>query len=382
MNKFKKLAPFFIIAIVLVILPQPALAKKSGLTADNPFYFLDTFVDEVNLFISITPESKAKKAAKIKEERKAEAKELEAKRVEIKKQKEALNKKLQESSLTREEERTINRLNKEEEKLTELQEKTQNRINSTDEVLSDEIAKVSKESQEQLTEEIELIEEEGEKSRLEEQIERESNNIEDEPLAEEFTPELVVEELSEDEDIESEEIIEQGNETTEVEIIPKRDPFEDFPLAGNVEPAIANITYSDFKFIQTDETEQPFKAGGVFIKGEKDLVVRFDYDEEFSSLKTIGVSLRYPNDEDKIFAFILKHKPELSQYIARTTALGETGNYPLNIYLINYNDEIMQKISGELVVAGDINFGPFGMQVISKVKESLPTKLFSLFSGF
>lgn len=142
---------------------------------------------------------------------------------------------------------------------------------------------------------------------------------------------------------------------TEAETVNLNDPFSGLLEAESVDPAILAITSANFKLIQTGETEQILTENGLLIKDDKDLIMRFDPVGNMASLKTIGVSVKNSSDE-QVFSFLLKPQTGDSYYLARIVSLGEVGTYPITIYLINNNDEVMKKISGELLVSVGVGF--------------------------
>ncbi len=136
------------------------------------------------------------------------------------------------------------------------------------------------------------------------------------------------------------------------EVEPPIDPFENFPDATNVNPQIARLDFSDFIFLQPGERPQFFTTNGVFIKGDKELIIQLAYDKVPAVLKTIGITFKHPNDSNKIFSFLLKPNADKTYYTARVEPFGYSGVYPVNIYVLNYEDQTMKKISGEVIVAG------------------------------
>ena len=404
MKKSIKFSAILFVVGFFLISPTQVLAKKAGVTADNPFHFFDTLAEEINVLVSFSPESKAKKEAQIKEERKAEIEALNALHQKLRVEKQAEKEEAIAQKKSAQEQEQIDReLAHTEAQLLKQQAKTEERLKKAEEKLAEQLAKIEdKITKEEVLSDIKEIEEQGVEDRQEEAEIRaeeiEAEQIAEEPLAPEFIPEEVVQsepEVAIEEGIVDEEVDEVAPETEEEitpeeleipeeEVVvktPRKDPFEDFPEATDVDPAVLAITYENFEFVQTDETDQAFRLGGIFVKGDKDLVVKFKYTAELPSLKTIGLALRYPDDANKVFSFLLKPKPENSYFIARTTALGEEGNYPVTIYLINHQNEIMKKISGELVVAGDISFRNVGSEMVAKVLESFSFTWKSFFEG-
>src|SRR5690606_32059873 len=88
------------------------------------------------------------------------------------------------------------------------------------------------------------------------------------------------------------------------------------------------------------------------LAGDKEIVIRLPYDKVPETLKTIGVSIIHPEDQNKIFSFLLKPDSQNRYYMAKIAPLSFSGQYPINIYVFNYQDQTIKRLSGTLVVAG------------------------------
>src|SRR5690606_26393284 len=130
------------------------------------------------------------------------------------------------------------------------------------------------------------------------------------------------------------------------------DPFESFPEVVSDDPLSSVLSISDFEFIQEGERPQIFKQNGIRLAGDKEIVIRLPYDKVPETLKTIGVSIIHPEDQNKIFSFLLKPDSQNRYYMAKIAPLSFSGQYPINIYVFNYQDQTIKRLSGTLVVAG------------------------------
>ncbi len=132
------------------------------------------------------------------------------------------------------------------------------------------------------------------------------------------------------------------------------DPFDSFPVLNEItDPLILDLTFGDFIFSQPGERRQFFSSGGtVYINGNKTLTVSVPYDKVPETLKIIGLSIRDPEDRRKIFSFLLKINEDKSSYEATIAPLGRDGKYEIYVSIINYQDQNIKRLSGELLVSG------------------------------
>ncbi len=140
------------------------------------------------------------------------------------------------------------------------------------------------------------------------------------------------------------------------EIIPaNNNPFTQAPPASNVNPLIANLTISDFEFIQNGKFLTPNTNNVISIDGTKNLTIRLAYNKVPEILKTIAVSLTDPKDSSKAFIFLLRANANKSYYEANVGSLGVSGDFPLAISILDYQNQSLKQIAGSLVAAvGDI----------------------------
>lgn len=124
-------------------------------------------------------------------------------------------------------------------------------------------------------------------------------------------------------------------------------PFANIPDAKNVHPAIADLTLSDFDFIQ--DGRNIIHAGKtIVIDGTKNLTIRLAYDKVPQVLKTIAISLRDPDDATKIFTFLLRVNADETAYEATIAPLGKSGNYHLYAIILDYKNQGLKRLEGQL----------------------------------
>lgn len=132
---------------------------------------------------------------------------------------------------------------------------------------------------------------------------------------------------------------------------PLTDPFLSFPQALLVHPQIANLTLADFRFLQIGRPIQFFSRGSViYIDGRDNFTVYLPYNRVPEVLKTIGVTLTDPQGNS--FSFLLRANEDKTAYEATIGPLSVEGRYGVNIYILNFEDQTMKKITGSLEVVG------------------------------
>ncbi len=131
------------------------------------------------------------------------------------------------------------------------------------------------------------------------------------------------------------------------------DPFDNLPPAPNVDPRIQLINFDDFIFFQPGLGIKRFRDGStILINGQKPLTVYIAYDALPEVLKTIAITLFDPDDPRKTFTFILRADANKTRYTATIAPLLKSGRYRAVIHIINYQNQSLRKIQGELAVAG------------------------------
>ncbi len=124
-------------------------------------------------------------------------------------------------------------------------------------------------------------------------------------------------------------------------------PFENVPNAVNVPPAITNLTLLDFDLIQ-DGKKITHAGDTVVIDGNKNLTIRLAYNKVPQILKTIAISLADPEDQTKLFTFLLRVNADETAYEATIAPLTKSGQYRLNAIILDYKNQSLKKINGNL----------------------------------
>jgi hypothetical protein len=132
----------------------------------------------------------------------------------------------------------------------------------------------------------------------------------------------------------------------------KSDVFEFLPYASTTEAAIEKLTLDSFSFIQLGEALTPAGQNIIRVNGRKPLTIALTYDKVPAVLKTIGVTIFDPIDEDKGLSFVLRGDDQKRVYTATIAPLDRGGIYPVAIHVINYHDQQLKKINGYFQVSG------------------------------
>lgn len=82
---------------------------------------------------------------------------------------------------------------------------------------------------------------------------------------------------------------------------------------------------------------------------EKPLTTSIDYEKVPEVLKTIMVTLE---KNGKFFSFLLRINQEKTVYSATLMPPEEPGVYPLTITILDYKNQALKKITGQLIVFG------------------------------
>lgn len=121
----------------------------------------------------------------------------------------------------------------------------------------------------------------------------------------------------------------------------------------------------DFRFLQPKEVVKTFDSQmRVRVIGTKDLTVLLNYNLAPATLKTIGVTLTDPADPTKTFSFLMHRTADGSAYEATIGPLVRPGTYPVDIYIINYENQGIKQIKGKMLVSG---IGILSTEAIAKV---------------
>ncbi|MBI2048812.1 MAG: carboxypeptidase regulatory-like domain-containing protein, partial [Parcubacteria group bacterium] len=131
------------------------------------------------------------------------------------------------------------------------------------------------------------------------------------------------------------------------------DPFDRLPRATSTDPLIARLTLGSFTFSQVGEALQNFNEQGyIRINGNKYLTVSLAADQVPDVLKTIGITVFDAADYQRSFSFVLRADDAKLAYAATVAPFGQNGIYPINIHILNYQDQSLKKLSGFLQVSG------------------------------
>lgn len=138
-------------------------------------------------------------------------------------------------------------------------------------------------------------------------------------------------------------ILKYGEKPSDIEL----DPFANIPNALMVDKLIQGLTLLDFDFIQ-DGKYIDHTVGIVPIDGKKNLTISLDYKKVPEVLKTIAITLVDPDDSTKIFTFLLRVNKDKSTYEATIAPLKKSGNYKINIIILDYKNQGLKRINGDI----------------------------------
>ena len=134
----------------------------------------------------------------------------------------------------------------------------------------------------------------------------------------------------------------------EVVVPGSKDPFANIPESALTDPKIAALTLADFDFLQ--EGKLLFNSGhdAIAINGSENLTIRLAYDKVPEILKTIAITLTDPKDPSKAFPFLLRVNADKTFYEATIGALGRTGDYRMNVAVLDYQNQGLKRIQGDI----------------------------------
>lgn len=124
-------------------------------------------------------------------------------------------------------------------------------------------------------------------------------------------------------------------------------PFGGVVMINNVHPDIAKLTLADFDFIQ-DGRKIVNIGNTIAIDGSKNLTIVLDYNKIPEILKTIAFTLSDPEDPTSMFTFLLRVNEEKTAYEATIAPLGKSGNYGLNVMVLDYKNQGLKRLEGSL----------------------------------
>ncbi len=129
------------------------------------------------------------------------------------------------------------------------------------------------------------------------------------------------------------------------EIVPPEEiPTSTIPIT----PEIEKLNFDDFDFSQAGQKIIPTK-GKLDIKLGVPLTASIAYEKVPEVLKTIMVTL---SSGEKIFSFLLRINKEKTRYEA-IMAPPDPGVYPLTLNILDYKNQSLKIIKGEMVIAGE-----------------------------
>lgn len=140
------------------------------------------------------------------------------------------------------------------------------------------------------------------------------------------------------------------------QVVTVYDPFDTLPPATGVAPQIAALTFLDFDFIQNGAKLPKTGAANVAIDGNENLTVSIDYDKVPEVLKSLIVTLSYPDHPEETFSFLLRVNSDKTRYEATIAPLGVSGIYGVQISIVDFKDRGLKKILGSLYASADIGF--------------------------
>jgi len=133
---------------------------------------------------------------------------------------------------------------------------------------------------------------------------------------------------------------------------PEQGIFESLPKAPSIDPKIEALTFLDFDFVQNGKKISTLNSGeSVGIDGNANLTVSLDYSKVPEILKSMVVTLSYPDDATRTFSFLLRVNEEKTAYTATISPLGKSGKYGVNISIVDYKNRGLKKVVGDLVAS-------------------------------
>lgn len=114
-------------------------------------------------------------------------------------------------------------------------------------------------------------------------------------------------------------------------------------------PEVEKIKLSDFDFIFQGKKLPLIEENKIEVKTGEPLTISIDYEKVPEVLKTIMVTLE---KDGKFFSFLLRINKEKTAYLAALMLPEEPGIYPLTITILDYKNQAIKKITGQLIVSG------------------------------
>lgn len=118
------------------------------------------------------------------------------------------------------------------------------------------------------------------------------------------------------------------------------------PISAPPPPEIEKIGFKDFDFMQKDKGVVNYENGTLSVDDIDPLTISIPYGQIPQVLKTIMVTLQ---KESKTFSFLLRANKEKTLYTASLLPPAP-GNYPFYITILDYKNQALKKIEGQLSV--------------------------------
>lgn len=125
------------------------------------------------------------------------------------------------------------------------------------------------------------------------------------------------------------------------------------PVEVPLEEGIAPLEFRNIIFLQENK-EISFIGNDVEIDGGIPFEMRIPYGLLPEHLKTVMVTLKPSSDSSKSFSFLLRINKDKTAYTAKIGALGEAGEYPIVLMLLDYAQQSVSKVEGTLIVKKEV----------------------------
>lgn len=126
--------------------------------------------------------------------------------------------------------------------------------------------------------------------------------------------------------------------------------FSSLSASSSTLSSVAGIKWN-ISFSQPAERTKTFDwRGTVRLIGVKPVTVLLKFNAVIPSLKTIGLTLTDPYDNNRVYSFLMRRTAQVSTYEATLSPLLRPGSYPIDVYVINYDNQTIEHIKGRLVI--------------------------------
>lgn len=120
-------------------------------------------------------------------------------------------------------------------------------------------------------------------------------------------------------------------------------------IPGPVVPEIDKISINDFEFYSNGQRIYLTDGKNLELKTKDPLTILIRYEKTPEILKTLLTSLE---KEGKFFSFILSINKDKTYYSANILSPDAPGIYPMLITIMDYKNQALKRIEGELIVNG------------------------------